>query len=202
MGSAGRDRALMRQQRAAINSDLTKSITRSIQLGEARAKKVEIAASAGIAAAKKSLNTLASEKIEKYANKVFAIVNGNRQKIADNYLSLKAYAATAADKVQAYVAKGKGRNLSSIGDLLRSARLCPPGQGRGCGRRCQDSSSPVLQQDGEDRQPRHQDQLPRRRVHQAPRPGPAALANGSRQVPPLQGRVQHAEPWCPRGRPY
>merc|ERR1712072_357303 len=58
--SAGRDRALMRQQRAAINSDLTKSITRSIQLGEARAKKVEIAANAGIAAAKKSLNKLAS----------------------------------------------------------------------------------------------------------------------------------------------
>merc|ERR1711964_809141 len=125
MGSAGRDRALMRQQRAAINSDLTKSITRSIQLGEARAKKVEIAASAGIAAAKKSLNTLASEKIEKYANKVFAIVNGNRQKIADNYLSLKAYAA-----------KGKGRNLSSIGDLLTScAQLASvrPGKDEGVG---------------------------------------------------------------------
>merc|ERR1712072_889857 len=118
--SAGRDRALMRQQRAAINSDLTKSITRSIQLGEARAKKVEIAANAGIAAAKKSLNTLASEKIEKYANKVFAAVQGNLQKIADNYLSLKAYAATAADKVTDYLAKGKGRNLSSIGDLLNT----------------------------------------------------------------------------------
>merc|ERR1712096_175591 len=134
--SAGADRRLMRQQRAAINSDLTKSITRSIQLGEARAKKVENAANAGIAAAKKSLNTLASEKIEKYANKVFAIVNGNRQKIADNYLSLKAYAATAADKVQSYVAKGKGRNLSSIGDLLTScAQLASvrPGKDEGVG---------------------------------------------------------------------
>merc|ERR1712096_529283 len=130
------DRTLMRQQRGAINADLTKSITRSIQLGEARAKMVEAAANAGISAAKKSLNTLASEKIESYANKVFAIVNGNRQKIADNYLSLKAYAATAADKVQSYVAKGKGRNLSSIGDLLTScAQLASvrPGKDEGVG---------------------------------------------------------------------
>merc|ERR1712093_260020 len=41
-----------------------------------------------------------------------------RQKIADNYLSLKAYAVSVADKVTDYVGKGKGRNLSSIGDLL------------------------------------------------------------------------------------
>merc|ERR1712146_315405 len=47
-------------------------------------------------------------------------VQGNRQKIADNYLSLKAYAATAADKISDYVAKGKGRGLGSIGDLLKS----------------------------------------------------------------------------------
>merc|ERR1719199_1292616 len=54
------------------------------------------------------------------ADNVFATVNSNRQKIADNYLSLKAYAATAADQVQDYLAKGKGRNLSSLGDLLKS----------------------------------------------------------------------------------
>merc|ERR1711912_85225 len=42
-----------------------------------------------------------------------------RQKIADNYLSLKAYAAVAKDKVIDYLAKGgKNRNLSSVGDLL------------------------------------------------------------------------------------
>jgi len=49
---------------------------------------------------------------------VFNILEGKRQKIADNYLSLKAYAVSAADKVEDYVAKGKGRALSSIGDLL------------------------------------------------------------------------------------
>merc|ERR1711988_381844 len=35
-----------------------------------------------------------------------------------NYLSLKAYAVTASEKLSAYVAKGKGKNLSSLGDLL------------------------------------------------------------------------------------
>merc|ERR1712022_15685 len=45
-------------------------------------------------------------------------IRGKHQKLADNYLSLKAYAATAEDKVQDYVGKGKGRNLSSLGDLL------------------------------------------------------------------------------------
>merc|ERR1711918_253494 len=38
--------------------------------------------------------------------------------VADNYLSLKAYAVTAEEKVVAYVGQGKGKNLSSLGDLL------------------------------------------------------------------------------------
>merc|ERR1711968_87494 len=39
-------------------------------------------------------------------------------KIADNYLSLKAYAVTASGKLNDYVTKGKGKNLSSLGDLM------------------------------------------------------------------------------------
>merc|ERR1711998_632218 len=54
------------------------------------------------------------------ADNVFATVQGNRQKIADNYLSLKAYAQAAADSIADYVTKGKGKGLSSIGDLLES----------------------------------------------------------------------------------
>merc|ERR1712028_20652 len=45
--------------------------------------------------------------------------NGKRQKIADNYLSLKAYAVSSADKIADYRTAGKGRGLSSIGDLLQ-----------------------------------------------------------------------------------
>merc|ERR1712094_136314 len=52
------------------------------------------------------------------AAKLFKSIQGSHQKIADNYLSLKAYAVTAGDKLKDYVIKGKGKNLSSLGDLL------------------------------------------------------------------------------------
>merc|ERR1712036_59872 len=77
-------------------------------------------AKANVKSTMQGLRTLATEKIEAMANKVFSLVQGNRQKIADNYLSLKAYSATAADKIADYVAKGKGRGLGSIGDLLKT----------------------------------------------------------------------------------
>merc|ERR1712118_239513 len=48
----------------------------------------------------------------------FKTIQGNHNTIADNYLSLKAYAVTASDKLSDYVIKGKGKNLSSLGDLL------------------------------------------------------------------------------------
>merc|ERR1712057_43987 len=97
--NSARTRALMKENTRTMNRDLSKAIARSIQMGEARAKAVEARA---------------------MANKVYQTVQGNRQKIADNYLSLKAYAATAGDKIQDYVAKGKGRGLGSIGDLLKT----------------------------------------------------------------------------------
>merc|ERR1712178_322937 len=58
--------------------------------------------------------------VESLADELFAGVQASRQKIADNYLSLKAYAVTAETKINNYVIKGKGRNLSSLGDLLVS----------------------------------------------------------------------------------
>merc|ERR1712146_383570 len=59
-----------------------------------------------------------NQQVEEAADNVMKIIEGKRQKIADNYLSLKAYAVAAADEVQDYVTKGKGRGLSSIGELL------------------------------------------------------------------------------------
>merc|ERR1719310_2057114 len=99
---------------------MTRAIARSVQIGEARAKAVEAQAMSNIKKTVAGLRTLASEKIEAMANKVFATVQQNRQKVADNYLSLKAYAGTAAEKINDYVAKGKGRGLGSIGDLLKT----------------------------------------------------------------------------------
>merc|ERR1719409_1279128 len=84
-----------------------KNSARAVQIGEARAKAVEAQAMSNIKKTVAGLRTLASEKIEAMANKVFATVQQNRQKVADNYLSLKAYAGTAAEKINDYVAKGK-----------------------------------------------------------------------------------------------
>merc|ERR1711959_735482 len=134
--SAGAERKLLKEQAQAINRDLDAKISRAIQIGEARAKAVEQRANSDIASARASLQTTISEQVESMANTAFALVQGNRQKIADNYLSLKAYAASAADKVADAVAKGKGKNLASIGDLLQSAALLAsvkPGKEEGVG---------------------------------------------------------------------
>merc|ERR1711959_396060 len=118
--NSARARVLMRENTRTMNRDMTRAIARSVQIGEARAKAVEAQAMSNIMKTVAGLRTLASEKIEAMANKVFATVQQNRQKVADNYLSLKAYAGTAAEKINDYVAKGKGRGLGSIGDLLKT----------------------------------------------------------------------------------
>merc|ERR1719456_1032472 len=116
--NSARARVLMRENTRTMNRDMTRAIARSVQIGEARAKAVEAQAMSNIKKTVAGLRTLASEKIEAMANKVFATVQQNRQKVADNYLSLKAYAGTAAEKINDYVAKGRG--LGSIGDLLKT----------------------------------------------------------------------------------
>merc|ERR1711959_432153 len=114
------DRKLIRGQRSALKNDLDKALARAIQIGEARAKAVEERANENIASTKKALSSQIAVQVENMADNVFRTVQGNRQKIADNYLSLKAYAATAADKITDYLSKGKGRNLMSVGDLLQT----------------------------------------------------------------------------------
>merc|ERR1711871_518727 len=76
-----------------------------------------------IATEKKALLTTISSSVEAMADNVFKAVQEGRHKTADNFLSLKAYATTAADKITDYLAKGKGRNLASIGDLLQTVAV-------------------------------------------------------------------------------
>merc|ERR1711998_485408 len=118
--AAESDRANIRMMRDGMVADLNKNIARAIQLGEAKIKAVEEEANLNIATERKSLLTTTSASVENMADNVFKVTQENRQKIADNYLSLKAYAATAADKIVDYLEKGKGRNLSSVGDLLQT----------------------------------------------------------------------------------
>merc|ERR1712196_518621 len=90
----------------AMGDDMQKKIVRAIQIGETRAKQAMLV---------QITNT-----VEKYADMAFKTISGNHAKIADNYLSLKAYAVTASDNLSEYTRKGQGKNLSSLDDLLNS----------------------------------------------------------------------------------
>jgi len=120
------DRMLIKKQTKALHADMNKKVVRAIQIGEARAKRIASGARAHLAATKKAILIEISERVEAGADKLFKTIQGNHKKIADNYLSLKAYSAAAAGKLKSYVAKGKGRNLSSLGDLLSSVALLAP----------------------------------------------------------------------------
>merc|ERR1712072_1437341 len=112
------DRRLIRQQTKSIGQDLNKRIVRAIQIGEAKARRVANRARVNLSKTKKALLIEISERVEATADKLFKTIQGNHKTIADNYLSFKAYAVTASAKITQYVIKGKGKNLSSLGDLL------------------------------------------------------------------------------------
>merc|ERR1711865_732893 len=110
------DRALIRKQNEAMNSDMQASITKAIQIGEAKA--AEERARVALSGMKKTMLIEITNTVEDVADKAFKVIQGSHSKIADNYLSLKAYAITASPKISGYVVQGKGKNLSSLGDLL------------------------------------------------------------------------------------
>merc|ERR1711998_817446 len=116
--AAEKDRDNIRKETKAMEDDLNKALARAISIGEAKAKAVEQRIAEHLKGTKRFLQVELNGQVERAADNVFNILEGKRQKIADNYLSLKAYAVSAADKVDDYVAKGKGRALSAIGDLL------------------------------------------------------------------------------------
>merc|ERR1711881_128044 len=116
--AAALDRKLIRQQTKSMGQDMQKSIARAIMIGEAKARRVADRARGNLARAKRAMLLEISERVENAADNLFKTIQGSHQKVADNYLSLKAYAVTAGDKLKAYVIKGKGKNLSSLGDLL------------------------------------------------------------------------------------
>jgi len=114
------DRADIRKVRNAMVSDLHIGIERAITIGEAKAKAVQARAIENVDHEKKLLLTTISVAVENMADNIFATVQGHHAKIADNYLSLKAYAQSAADDIADYLKKGKTKGLSSVGDLLET----------------------------------------------------------------------------------
>jgi len=112
------DRADIRKVRNAMVSDLHIGIERAIAIGEAKAKAVQERAIENVDHEKKILLTTITVAVENMADNIFATVQGHHAKIADNYLSLKAYAQAAADDIEDYLKKGKTKGLNSVGDLL------------------------------------------------------------------------------------
>jgi hypothetical protein len=132
------DRELIRAETKAAEADLQKALDRAISIGEARAKATEQRIAEHLKNTKRYLQVELIEQAEKAADNVFNILQGKRQFIADNYLSLKAYSIAAADKIQDYRESGKGLALSSIGDLLVTvgalgAVKAPAAEGLGMG---------------------------------------------------------------------
>jgi len=116
--SSKKDLILLKEQVGAMNRDLSGKLAKAITMGTAKAKKAEAAALSNMKKSKKALSTFAASTIERMANGVFKTIQGGRHKVADNYLSLKAYAATGKDAITDYMKKSKRSGLSSIGDLL------------------------------------------------------------------------------------
>merc|ERR1719313_3116191 len=132
------DRALIRKQTKAMEDTLNAQVERAISLGEAKAKAVEQRIASHLKDTKRYLQAELIARAEQAADSVFALLQGKRQEIADNYLSLKAYAVAAQDDIDDYVTAGKGRGLSSIGDLLNvistmAAVKAPAEEGLGMG---------------------------------------------------------------------
>merc|ERR1712178_156139 len=113
-----KDRALIRSQNKALGVDLQAKIDRYVQEGEARAKRIAHRARRNLAAAKKSMLLEISARVEATADKLFKMIQGKHKTIADNYLSLKAYAVSAKSMLTKYVIAGKGKNSSSLGEIL------------------------------------------------------------------------------------
>merc|ERR1712159_504448 len=115
-----KDRANIRDQTKAMQADMNKAIVKAQTEGVALGKAIQQRLHSNLKASVRSLRVELAESLDRAADRVLVTVAGKRHKIADNYLSLKAYSVAAADKVIDYTAKGKGKNLSSIGDLLRT----------------------------------------------------------------------------------
>merc|ERR1712139_220465 len=128
----------IRAQTSAMQADMNRRIVSAITTGEALGKAIQQRLHSNLKASVRSMRVELAEGLDRAADRVLRTVAGKRHKIADNYLSLKAYSVAAADKVIDYTAKGRGKNLSSIGDLLRTvgamgAVKAPKAQGLGMG---------------------------------------------------------------------
>merc|ERR1711959_569423 len=114
------DRRNLKTEVKAMGADLNKAITRAIQLGEAKAKVVLDRANSHMSAMRKALQLEIAERVERMADNVYKGVTSNRATIANNYLSMKGYAGSAKNAIVAFIQRGHGKGLASVGDFLQT----------------------------------------------------------------------------------
>jgi len=109
-------RARIRTNMRIMRNDLNRKIVRAIQLGQIRMKRVARAAAKALKKKVSMVRGHLQSRIEKMSDNVFKLIQGNQQKLADNYLSAKAYCVAARWKFRAYNKKARMNPLVSIGD--------------------------------------------------------------------------------------
>lgn len=131
-----KDLQALREQRRAMQLDMKKAIARAIQIGELRASQTASRIAKKIKRAHSILKEELATSIERAADEAFTALSGNRMKIADNYLALKAYCVASLSKWETYY-KTVGPKLSSVGDICTTVAKQPletssaPGVGMG-----------------------------------------------------------------------
>lgn len=112
------DRRKIKDNLITYDNALTADIAAAVKKGQAAAVQMQLRINNARTKTFKKLELNLAEELDKAADQVFKTLTESRQKTADNYLSLKAYAVAAYAQVTAYRANNKGSCLSSIGDLL------------------------------------------------------------------------------------
>merc|ERR1711959_528973 len=123
-------RARIRGNMKIMRNDMNRKIVRAIQLGQIRMNNVARRAAKALKKSTSTLRAHLQSRIETMSDNVFNLIQGNQQKLADNYLSAKAYCVAARFKFRAYNRKARMNPLVSIGDWCLTAaslsKISPP----------------------------------------------------------------------------
>jgi len=142
---APQEQTLEKRLRKTLSTDMNRAIVRAVTTGESKAKAAVDRAARVLKKATFAMKNYIATRVEKAADVVFSRTNSNRKRIANNYMSAKAYCTAAKQQLvdynlQRYKLKSTGDYLVSIGDfcltIAKLAKMRPqPAFGIGMGRK-------------------------------------------------------------------
>merc|ERR1711981_1337899 len=120
----------IRAQTSAMQADMNKRIVSAITTGEALGKAIQQRLTSNLKSTVRSMRVELAEGLDRAADRVLRTVSGKRHKMADNYLSLKAYSVAAIDKVVDYTAAVNGLVNEYAGSCKLVRARWPMGLGK------------------------------------------------------------------------